>query len=407
LVLTAESGGIDGILLTTQPMRIFLLMSRRVFLNLRGTLAGTAWAALLLVFLLSSQVPALQEPKSKEEKQEEKKPDSFKVQKLSQGLGLYAIGPVSPDKKSVLLIAHKADAAPNLYVMNLGDHSIRPPLTSLKWGVAGPHWSPDGQSIAFAGFIESASFDEIFILDLKSGKMRQLTKNAFSDKEPVFTPDGKRLLYTSDESPLPDAAFGILHVASVPVAGGKPEIFTDDECISILPGISADRKSVLLLKVSDNSGRHSLWQYDFDGRAQRDLTETRYARIRGYITGAARGTIVLWAQEQAEQQEGIYLFDPQVGAVHDLPEPDLPKRSPTLSPDGKLIAFVAPGLVGSQLFLYDMTTDQIKQLTFKPANTYSPMFVSNSEILFGSDREKANELYLIDLSQPFEEKKKK
>lgn len=370
---------------------------------------STNRGVLLLVLLSSLVCPLIgsaQEPKTKEEKNEEKKPDAFKVQKLTQGLGLYAIGPLSPDKKQVLLLAHKPDAAPNLYVMNTGDHAIRPPLTNLKWGVAGPQWSPDGQSVAFAGFSESASFDEIFIIDLKSGKTRQLTRNTFSDKEPVFTPDGKRLLYTSDESPLPDAAFGILHVASVPVEGGKPEVFTEDECSSIRPGISADRKSMLLLKISDNSGRHSLWQYGFDGKPQRDLTETRYARIRSYIP-SARGMIVLCAQEEAEQQESIYVFDPQVGQVHELPEPDLPKHSPTLSPDGKLIAFTAPTRTGSQLFLYDSATEQIKQLTFKPANTYSPMFVSNSEILFGSDREKENELYLIDLNQAFEEKKKK
>lgn len=187
---------------------------------------------ILAVILLVSLVVQLsaatgsqdQEPKTKEEKKEEKKPDAFNVRKLTQGMGLYAIGPVSPDKQSILLIAQKPDATPNLYVMNLADHLIRPPLTKLKWGVATPQWSPDGQSIAFAGFNETASFDEIFALDVKTVTVRQLTKNAFSDKEPVFTPDGKRVLYTSDESPLPDAAFGILHVASIPFAGGKPRL---------------------------------------------------------------------------------------------------------------------------------------------------------------------------------------
>jgi Tol biopolymer transport system component len=393
-------------------LRIDTCSARNPGLILRhGFLGLVSRYTLLLVVLASpffsvSSAPA-QETKTKDEKKEEKKPDAFKIQKLTQGMGLYAIGPVSPDKKSVLLIARKPDASPNLYVMNLGDHSIRPPLTSLKWGVAGPQWSPDGQSIAFAGFNETATFDEIFILDLKSARLRQLTKNAFSDKGPVFTPDGRRLLYTSDESPLPDAAFGILHVASIAVEGGKPQVFTEDECSSIQPGISADRKSVLLLKVSDNSGRHSLWQYGLDGTAQRDLTETRYARIRNYITGGARGMIVLWAQEEAEQQGAIYLFDPQVGQVRELPEPDLPKQNPTLSPDGKLIAFIGLARTGPQLFLYDSVTDQIKQLTFKPANNYSPVFVSNTEILFGSDRDKDNELYLLDLGQPFEEKKKK
>lgn len=361
-----------------------------------------------IVFTSYAPRAIAQVPKTKDEKKEAKQPEPFKVQQITQGMGLYAIGPVSPDKKSVLLIAQKPDASPNLYLMSIGDHSIRPPLTNLKWGVAGPQWSPDGQSVVFAGFNETASFDEIFTLNIKTGTLRQLTKNGFSDKEPVFTPDGKQILYTSDESPLPDAAFGILHVASIPIAGGKPQFFTEDDCSSIHPGIAADGKSVLLVKVSEASGRHSLWQYGLDGKALRDLTETRYARIRNFITGAAHGMIVLWAQEEAEQQDTVYLFDPDVGQAHELPQPDLPKHTPTLSPDGKLIAFVAPSGVGTQLFVYDSTTEQIRQLTFKPAITHSPRFVSNTEILFGSNREKdENELYLLDLSQPVEEKKKK
>jgi Tol biopolymer transport system component len=73
------------------------------------------------------------------------------------------------------------------------------------------------------------------------------------------------VFFASDESPLPDAAFGILHVASVPVAGGKAEFFTEDESSSTHPGISPDGKSVLLVKISEASGRHSLWQYSMDG----------------------------------------------------------------------------------------------------------------------------------------------
>jgi len=377
-------------------------------LNGAGKIRAASIAfAIFLALLSSSQRTASCQADKKEDKKEEKKPEPFKIQKLTQGMGLYSIGPVSPDKKSILLIARKPDSAPNLYIMNLGDHAIRPPLTNMKWGVTGPQWSPDGQWVAFAGFNETASFDEIFALNIKTGTLRQLTKNSFSDKEPVFTPDSTQILYTSDESPLPDAAFGILHVASIPLAGGKPQYFTEDECSSIRPGVWASHKSILLVKVSDNSGRHSQWEYSLDGKPLRDLTETRYARIRNYIPGAARGMIVLWAQEEAAQQDDIYLFDPEIGQAHELPMPDLPKHAPALSPDGKLIAFVAPTGTGPQLFLFDSTTEQIKQLTFKPGNTGAPMFVSNTEILFGSDREKESELFLVDLTQPFEEKKKK
>src|SRR6185503_9119430 len=109
---------------------------------------------------------------------------------------------------------------------------------------------------------------------------------------PVFTPDGKRVIYTTDESPLPDAAFGVLHIASVPVGGGKPEYFTEDEVSSIHPGISAEGKSVMLVKVEESSGRHSLWQYGFDGKPQRDLTGNKFARIHRYIQSPGRGALV-------------------------------------------------------------------------------------------------------------------
>src|SRR5262249_26577120 len=220
-------------------------------------------------------------------------------------------------------------------------------------------------------------------------------------KEPVFTPNGKKILYSSDESPLPDAAFGILHVAAMPVGGGKAEYFTYDEASSLLPGISADEKSVLLVKVSDATGRHSLWQYSFEGKPLRDLTETKFARIRSYRVIKGTQTIVLSAQEQAEQQDQVYLLDSGSGKITELPDPDLIKRNPSVSPDGKLIVFLGAARNGAQLFLYDISSGELKQLTHKGFNNHTPVFASNTTILFGSDREKEdnNELYLLDLEQ--------
>jgi len=343
----------------------------------------------------------------KDDKQDEKKKptETLKIDRITQGMGLYVIGPLSPDRKSVLLLAQKPDQTPNLYVMNLTNRSIRPPLTSFRWGAADPAWSPDGQSIALAGFGESGSFAEIYLLDLKTGKLRQMTKNAFSDKEPVFAPDGKQIFYTTDESPLPDAAFGVLHVASLAVAGGKGEAFTEDEVSSIHPGFYQDGKSVLLVKISEASGRHSLWQYDLAGKPLRDLTETKFARIHLYLFTPGGGSLVLLAQEEAEQSDNLFMLDLKSGKVTDLPDPDQPKRSPALSADGKLIAFISPTDTGTQLFVYDSTTGLIKQLTYKPGNVHSPVFISDHEIMFGSDRDRQPELYVIDLTPQLEKKK--
>jgi Tol biopolymer transport system component len=342
-----------------------------------------------------------------DKKEDKKKTEPFKIVKITQGMGLYALGALSPDRKFVFVLGQKADQSPNLYVMNVTDHSIRPPLTSLKWGVADPAWSPDGQTVAFAGFGETASFPDLYLLDLRTGKTRQMSRNQFSDKEPVFTPDGKRVLYTTDESPLPDAAFGILHVASVGVAGGKPEVFTEDEGSSVRPGVSADGKSALIVKVDEASGRHSLWQYGFDGKPQRSLTERKFARIHRYIYLPSGGAMVLWAQEEPEQQDNVYILDLKSGETRMLPDAEMPKRSPTVSPNGSLIAFIAPAERGVQLFVFNSTSGEVSQLTFKGANTHSPVFVTDDQILFGSDRDGAREIYLVDLSQSTAEEQKK
>jgi hypothetical protein len=44
-------------------------------------------------------------------------------------------------------------------------------------------------------------------------------------------------------------------------------------------------------------------------------------------------------------------------------------------------------------------------LTFKPGNAHSPVFISDHEIMFGSNRDREPEIYVIDLTPPPEKKK--
>ena len=57
-----------------------------------------------------------------------------------------------------------------------------------------PSWSPDGNSIVFSG-IEGNSRD-IFLLDMKTHAVRNLTNDAEYDEAPVFSPDGKWIYHS-------------------------------------------------------------------------------------------------------------------------------------------------------------------------------------------------------------------
>src|SRR5688572_24512571 len=62
--------------------------------------------------------------------------------------------------------------------------------------IAHPTWSPDGNEIAFSGMVEGQT--DLFIYNLKSKKVRQLTNDFFSEVYPDYSPDGKYLVFSSD-----------------------------------------------------------------------------------------------------------------------------------------------------------------------------------------------------------------
>jgi TolB protein len=76
-----------------------------------------------------------------------------------------------------------------------------------------PAWSPDGTKIAFESNADLAGGNpegdmEIWVMRADGSGPRQLTHNALHDEGPAWSPDGRRLAYTSG----PDNAHGDIHV---------------------------------------------------------------------------------------------------------------------------------------------------------------------------------------------------
>lgn len=88
-----------------------------------------------------------------------------------------------------------------------------PPATS---------WSPDGKLLAFQrGSLDTSN--DAWILDLSKGrKLQPLMKTAFNESTPTFSPDGKWLAYSSNESGRQE-----VYVQAFPGPGQKWQISTD------------------------------------------------------------------------------------------------------------------------------------------------------------------------------------
>lgn len=87
---------------------------------------------------------------------------------------------------------------PAIYVQRV--HTGERSLVSQRSGVnAAPEFSPDGSQLALTLSGSGGNLD-IWLLDLRTQRLRQLTNDPSVDTEPAWSPDGRSIYFTSDRS---------------------------------------------------------------------------------------------------------------------------------------------------------------------------------------------------------------
>ena len=85
-----------------------------------------------------------------------------------------------------------------------------------------PAWSPDGRRIAFSAL--KGGVLDLYLFDLESRRLQQLTNDAFADLDPEWTPDGRELVWVTDRfsSDLQSLSFGNYRIAAMAVSSAPP-----------------------------------------------------------------------------------------------------------------------------------------------------------------------------------------
>jgi Tol biopolymer transport system component/C-terminal processing protease CtpA/Prc len=115
------------------------------------------------------------------------------------------------------------------------------PRVPRTWtsGFHHPAWSPSGAGVAFA------CKGDLWVASVEGGKARAVTEGLEEDHDPSWSPDGKRLIYVSEESGCPG------HVYTVDLEGGDRRRLTPEPGNYRSPRLSPDGRQAVVTRLRE------------------------------------------------------------------------------------------------------------------------------------------------------------
>lgn len=65
--------------------------------------------------------------------------------------------------------------------------------------LSNPAWGPDGRTIAFSGI--DGGISDLYLLDVETSEVQQLTSDRYADMQPAWSPDGRTIAFVTDRGP--------------------------------------------------------------------------------------------------------------------------------------------------------------------------------------------------------------
>ena len=143
-------------------------------------------------------------------------------------------------------------------------------------GPESPDISPDGHEVAFAALTNAVA--DIFIVNLDSGKVRNVTNDTFGDYAPTYSPDGKSIFYLArvsgnDKLFKLDLASGTKTQITFGTHDDGGAQFIDDDTI-VFPSTALDPNQPVDPEVARNGNIYNIWTLNLKTNELKQYTDT-------------------------------------------------------------------------------------------------------------------------------------
>jgi Tol biopolymer transport system component len=194
----------------------------------------------------------------------EANPDGSELKQLTKEKGYHAEGSYSPDGKQIVFSSNRGDPESfELYIMDSDGGNVRKLTNAPKCYNGGPFFSPDGKRVIFRSDRKKKDYLQLYVIDVDGKHERALTDDLnWVHWAPYWYKDNRHIIYTAADQSNPKARPNF-DLYWMDIETGKKVRITYAPGTDILPVFSPDYKKVMWTSTRDGRQPPQLWIADF------------------------------------------------------------------------------------------------------------------------------------------------
>jgi len=224
---------------------------------------------------------------------------------------------------------------------------------------------------------------EVYMSDYDGKGVRQITRNRAINLSPYWSPDGKKIVYTSYKKGWPCLFMLDLRI-------GRDEALSDRPGINIGGRLSPDGRSAALTLSGKKSTE--IYSLDIAAKSYKQLTDNGANDVSP--TWSPDGKRLAYVSDSSGNPH-IFVLELGTGEITRLTYNGKYNASPAWSPDGRLIAFSRQDGGQFNIRVQGLTDAEAAQLTFEGDNRSPSWSPDSRHIVFSRDAQGSSALYII------------
>ena len=261
---------------------------------------------------------------------------------------------VSPDALHIVFLSNRSGAYELFVISTDGTGELQ--LTTTPDDKSTLAWTADGKQILFAAFANDTS--HLYAISPDGTKQREIAK--VPGRAPALSPEGTRLLYMSGTW----TATRLMISAS---DGSNPQQITDGSWIAWNNHWSPDGKRIAFTSRSDPGSELAIFVMNVDGTGRRQLSHftAGSGNVQWPVWSPDGHQLAIQVNRFREHDAHIWIIDATTGdarklAAHDQPYLD---ETPAWFPDGKRIAFQSNRTGKMEVWVMNVDGSGTRQIT--------------------------------------------